>query len=162
MSFELPIVNWFRSVVVITFALHAKGHGFEPRRNLIFRITLSEGMAKLTKNRMSITSLDRISPMFFDGPYDGTVPVSSDGIIYNERCVDPDIEHVASGAYRERCVDPELEDNYYQVGNNRFSKRRVSRSRKTSKQMKKESPYRASTSSSDLERAMVSLIRTKN
>ena len=112
-------------------------------------------MAKLTKNRMSITSLDRISPMFFDGPYDGTVPVSSDGIIYNERCVDPDIEHVASGAYRERCVDPELEDNYYQVGNNRFSKRRVSRSRKTSKQMKKESPYRASTSSSDLERAMV-------
>ena len=118
-------------------------------------------MAKLTKNRMSITSLDRISPMFFDGPYDGTVPMSSDGnIIYNERCVDPDIEHVASGAYRERCVDPELEeenDNYYQVGNNRFSKRRVSRSRKTSRQSttKKESPYRASTSSSDLERAMI-------
>ena len=26
----------FRSVVVITFALHAKGHGFEPRRNLTF------------------------------------------------------------------------------------------------------------------------------
>ena len=25
----------FRSVVVITFALHAKGHGFEPRRNLV-------------------------------------------------------------------------------------------------------------------------------
>ena len=28
-------VQRFRSVVVITFALHAKGHGFEPRRNLI-------------------------------------------------------------------------------------------------------------------------------
>ena len=36
MYFELPSVIWFRSVVVITFALHAKGHGFEPRRNLIF------------------------------------------------------------------------------------------------------------------------------
>ena len=34
--FELPTSIWFRSVVVITFALHAKGHGFEPRRNLIF------------------------------------------------------------------------------------------------------------------------------
>ena len=28
----------FRSVVVITFALHAKGHGFEPRRNLILLV----------------------------------------------------------------------------------------------------------------------------
>ena len=28
-------IQRFRSVVVITFALHAKGHGFEPRRNLV-------------------------------------------------------------------------------------------------------------------------------
>ena len=28
--------NWFRSVVVITSALHAEGPGFEPRRNLMF------------------------------------------------------------------------------------------------------------------------------
>ena len=110
---------------------------------------------------MSITSLDRagrISPMFFDGPFENKLENNNlDGVIYNERCVDPDIEHVNSGAYRERCVDPELEEGYYQVGNkNRFSrrnsKRRISgqRSRKSSRK----EPYRASTSSSDLERAL--------
>ena len=37
----LIIYKWFRSVytiVVITSALHAEGHEFEPRRNLIFII----------------------------------------------------------------------------------------------------------------------------
>ena len=28
-------MKWFRSVVVITLASHARGRGFEPRRNLI-------------------------------------------------------------------------------------------------------------------------------
>ena len=36
----------FRSVVVITFALHAKGHGFEPRRNLIFYFKQKEAAFK--------------------------------------------------------------------------------------------------------------------
>jgi hypothetical protein len=36
-------MEWFRSVVVITLASHARGRGFEPRRNLAFyqRPTLS-------------------------------------------------------------------------------------------------------------------------
>ena len=30
--------NWFRSVVVITLASHARGRGFEPRRNLVLDV----------------------------------------------------------------------------------------------------------------------------
>ena len=31
---DLSFITWFRSVVVITSALHAEGREFEPRRNL--------------------------------------------------------------------------------------------------------------------------------
>ena len=93
-----------------------------------FSTKLNKGLSKLTRNRMSMTSLDRNSPMCFDGPnsingfdkenepdYNYDIhyePTVADGgsSTYNERAVDPDRHHVESGAYRERCVDPELED----------------------------------------------------
>lgn len=71
-------------------------------------------MLKLSRNRMSMTSLDRISPMCFDGP-NGLSELEKENSEpytpppYNERAVDPDRYHVESGAYNERCVDPELE-----------------------------------------------------
>ena len=34
MQFGQSVARWFRSVVVITSALHAEGREFEPRRNL--------------------------------------------------------------------------------------------------------------------------------
>ena len=35
-----PICRWFRSVVVITSALHAEGPRFDPGRNQFFFITI--------------------------------------------------------------------------------------------------------------------------
>ena len=48
--------KWFRSVVVITSALHAEGHEFEPRRNLflyLYRFSMF-----INKNILYLKSLD--------------------------------------------------------------------------------------------------------
>ena len=64
--------QWFLSVVVITFALHAKGPGFKPRRNLWITFLLLEFFFFFfffLQNSSCQKFLSGVSSVFFAGAY---------------------------------------------------------------------------------------------
>ena len=69
--------EWFLSVVVITFALHAKGPGFKPRRNLWITFLLLEFFFFFLQNSSCQKFLSGVSSVFLLVPTSSLISFSS-------------------------------------------------------------------------------------